>query len=273
MSAPLSLKPGEARTILTADRANMDGRSKRILQKVVDKRPLSDDEVGELEGIVAGDKMMQRALGDRLEPTDQSERTLEVIDDAIRLNNERSEQAIERNNRRQVVLEMRMQHPPMAIRAIAKQLGVTTDTIMRDIKANRAKQAKILDVSNTQLLGQTLSQYDIIHGTAMALVGSYSSPMAKAALLRTALSALDGKTKVMGETGVIHRVPERSEILVAHADRGTVRDRVAKLIHAQEQRTTHTIDLHTPADRIDLDPDLTDAERIVKQDDDDDDDS
>ena len=45
----IKLKASEAAVILRTNQGNIDAAAKRILQKVVDKRPLSEDEIGELE--------------------------------------------------------------------------------------------------------------------------------------------------------------------------------------------------------------------------------
>ena len=250
-SVPLKLKPSEAATILAANAKNMDNRSKRILQKVVDKNPLSDEEIGELEGLVAAGWLAAKLEDGSLSVTDEEEEeTIPLSSDILpskMIMRERMSRRAALEDRRRIVLELRCQHPPVSQVEIARRLKVNRTTIINDIQRIREKQEKTIDHSTSlRLLGQTVDQYDILHGKAMALVDQYSSPMAKAALLRTAISALDSKTRVMGDTGMIVRVPERQEILVAHADAGTVKERVAKLIHAQEQRTSKTLELPPP---------------------------
>ena len=249
-SVPLKLKPSEAATILAANAKNMDNRSKRILQKVVDKNPLSDEEIGELEGLVAAGRLAAKLEDGSLSVTEEEEETIPLSSDLIpskMVLRERMARRAAIEDRRRIVLELRCQHPPVSQVEIARRLKVNRTTIINDIQRIREKQEKTIDHSTSlRLLGQTVDQYDILHGKAMALVDQYSSPMAKAALLRTAISALDSKTRVMGDTGMIVRVPERQEILVAHADAGTVKERVAKLIQAQEQRTSKTLELPAP---------------------------
>lgn len=241
----LKLKPSEAKVILAANVKNMDSRSKRILQKVVDKSPLSDDEIGELEGIVAAGRLELQLLEGKLEDKgSESAAELRNTFEHIEANMERRAKILDR---RRIVMEWRCQHPPVPIKEICKRLNVCIDTVMNDIKRIKESHERAIDASTSiRILGQTVEQYDVLHGKAMHLVDQYSSPMAKAALLRTAISALDSKARLMGETGIIHRVPERQEILVAHADAGTVKERVAKLIHAQEQRTSKTLELPAP---------------------------
>ena len=248
-SLPLKLTPTEAATILKANLNNIDHASKRILQKVVDKRTLSDDEVGTLEGIIANDRVMGRGRREAREENESlmPEGTLALATTRI------SEQKQEALDRQKVVAEWRRQHPPVPIREIAKRLGVHTDTVQTDIKAIRAQNQRILSAElSVQILGETVSQYDVLHGKCMVLADLFTSPMAKAALLRTAISALDSKAKLMAETGIIHRVPERQEILVAHANAGTVKSRVAALMKAQRQRKSDVLELE-PAPLVDAD--------------------
>ncbi len=260
----LALTAPEAATILKANAKNIDTASKRILQKVVDKRPLSEDEIGELEGIVAGAELESAAAKGLLEPGEGGEvlSTTEQIDGKTFPDNNSQERMIEIQDRRRQVLAMRLQHPPVPIRKIAKYFGVANDTICRDLKNLKKEHGRILNGETTlEMLGQTVAQYDLLHGKALQLVDSFSSPMAKAALLRTAISALDSKSRLMGETGVIHRVPERQEILVAHADAGTVRDRVAKLMRAMDERSSPTLVLPEAKPEPPLiDPDLETAD-------------
>jgi hypothetical protein len=233
------LSPEEAAVILRTNESNVDAMTKRLLQKVVDKRALSEEELGELEGITANHQLALAAKEHVLETGEDTPHAL-----ATRKAYKNAERDLAVQARRRMVLELRTQQPPMSIRDIAKRLDCATDTVTKDLQALKENHGKILDSSFTlKILGQTVEQYDILYGKAMALGDHYSSPMAKAAFLRTAISALDSKSKLMGETGIIHRVPERQEILVAHADAGTVRDRVGRLIRAQEQRTSKTIEL------------------------------
>jgi predicted ArsR family transcriptional regulator len=255
MSAPLKLTPREAKTILNANQSNMDSRAKRILQKVVDKRPLSDDEIGELEGIVVIETLVARVAENLEVPPEIAIGTATTIKCAMN-KSERELQIIEARNRRKIVVELRAQHPPVPIREIAKRLGVNADTICEDLKKLRKQHEKVLDgVDTLKILGQTVEQYDIMHGKALAWADAFSSPMAKAALLRTAISALDSKSRLMAETGIIHKVPQRQEILVAHADAGTVRERVAKLIRAQEDRSGDVLELAPVSEEL-VDTDL-----------------
>lgn len=250
----IQLKPEEAAVILRTDEKNVDAQTKRLLQKVVDKRPLSEEELGALEGIVANEMLRKKYQAHALQPGEDTP-------DAKKTRNtfRAIEQDIVQAARRRVVFELRNQHPPFTVREIADKMGIATDTVIRDLRAIRDQHNKVLDGSATiRILGHTCEQYDVLHGKAMALAELYTSPMAKAAFLRTAISALDSKAKLMGETGIIHRVPERQEILVAHADAGTVRDRVARLVHAQEHRTSKTIEL--PAPRAVMDEPLVDAD-------------
>ena len=254
MSAPvLKLTANEAATILKANTLNIDHASKRILQKVVDKRTLSEDEVGILEGIIANDDL-KLAMRSKTDLCDVQDGTTKLTKMQL---SEKRQIAIDRQK---IVAELRNQHPPVTIRDIAERLGVHTDTIQADMRAIREQNSRVLSAElSVQILGETVAQYDVLHGKCMALADKFSSPMAKSALLRTAISALDSKSRLMGETGIIHRVPERQEILVAHADAGTVRSRVAKLIRAQDERKAETIEL-MPAESPLVDADLQEAE-------------
>lgn len=235
MSKRLKLQRDEAEVILRTNEKNIDATTKRLLQKVVDKRPLSEEEIGEIEGIIANAKLqVQIASGEFADdpqvPADpDSERTLLA-------NQKRQEKREKIIARRQLVFEMRCQHPPVTVREICRRLSISMDTCMSDIAAIKAEHSKVLSETGENLakLGGTVAQYDLIYRKAMSLGDSYTSPMAKAAFLRTAISALDSKSRLMGDTGIIQRVPERQEILVAHADAGTVRERAAKLLEAQK---------------------------------------
>lgn len=242
MSKRITLKAEEAAVILRTNEANVDATTKRLLQKVVDKRPLSEEEIGELEGIVANQQLLQEhkdsALAEGADTPDAK---------VTRHNFKRAERDLAVQSRRQTILEMRTQHPPVPIRAIAERLGISTDTVCKDIDAIRERHSKILDgTMSVALLGQTCQQYDVLYGKAMALAEKYTGAQAKAAFMRTAISALDAKGRLMADTGVIQRVPERHEVLVA--DAGSVMDRVAKLAAAQAKRTSDVIDV-TPRAR------------------------
>lgn len=264
MSKRLKLQRAEAEVILRTNEKNVDATTKRLLQKVVDKRPLSEEEIGEIEGIVANANLqVQIASGEFAEdPPDQAppDKESEVELEELRKREAKKEKIVAR---RQLVFEMRCQHPPVTVREICKRLSISMDTCMKDIQAIKLTHAQILSETGENLakLGGTVAQYDLIFRKAMTLSDSYTSPMAKAAMMRTALTALDGKTRLMGDTGIILRVPERQEILVAHADAGTVRERAAKLMQAQEQRTSSTIELPRieAATRTEMD-DAVDAE-------------
>ncbi len=255
MSGRLKISPEEAKVILRTNEKNVDASTKRLLQKVVDKRPMSEEEIGELEGIIVNAQLVgqhNHALNNIAAETDNKLAKLT-----------RRELEISIENRRRIIAELRSQQPPLSVRKIAEKLDVTTATVMNDINAIRAQHERIMDSSKTlEMLGQTVNQYDILHGKAMALCDSFSSPMAKAAFLRTAISALDSKSKLMGETGIIHRVPERQEILVAHADAGTVRQRIEKLIRAQETRAAPVLELGSPK----KEPELIDADLVTVDD-------
>lgn len=245
MSKRLKLQREEAEVILRTNEKNVDATTKRLLQKVVDKRPLSEEEIGEIEGIIANAKLqVSIATGTfedesaQLPPDARSE--IELRDKLKR--DEKRDRILAR---RQIIFEMRCQHPPVTVREICKRLSISMDTCMKDIAAIKDTHAKIMSETDENLtkLGGTIAQYDLIYRKAMTLADNYTSPMAKAAMLRTCLSALDSKSRLMGDTGIILRVPERQEILVAHADAGTVRERAAKLMAAQEERTSDVIDL------------------------------
>jgi hypothetical protein len=246
MSKRLKLQRAEAEVILRTNEKNIDATTKRLLQKVVDKRPLSEEEIGEIEGIVANAQLqVQINTGDfQDDPVDQAppDKESEAELEAVRKREAKKERVIAR---RQLVFEMRCQHPPVTVREICKRLSISMDTCMSDIQAIKLTHQQVLSETGENLakLGGTVAQYDLIFRKAMTLSDAYTSPMAKAAMMRTALTALDGKTRLMGDTGIILRVPERQEILVAHADAGTVRERAAKLMQAQEQRTSNTIEL------------------------------
>lgn len=248
------LKPAEARVILDTDAKNFDATTKRLLQKVVDKRPLSEEEKGELEGIMAAHKLHEDVTslskdrgdgeGNGMPEPMAAGQVARKIDQ--RLNHKwtdpvRLYQAAEENeelwDRRRVVMEMRSQHPPVSLNKIAEKLGIDHATVRRDILQSRRRYASVLGQKFTlQMLGRTVDQYDVILGRAMSMIDQFSSPMAKAAFLRTAVSALDSKTRLMTETGIIQRVPERTEMLVAHANIGSVRERVQNLMIALKER-------------------------------------
>jgi DNA-binding Lrp family transcriptional regulator len=251
MSAPsLKLTANEAATILKANLGNIDHASKRILQKVVDKRTLSDDEIGTLEGIVANQGASDAEKNYALVPAGTKKLT----------EFETSEIKLADIDRQKLVAELRRQHPPVPMREIATRLGVGLDRVFRDVKAIEKRNSAILNAEHSiQILGETVAQYDVLHGKCMALADKFTSPMAKSALLRTAISALDSKTRLMGETGIIHRVPERQEMLVVHADAGTVRSRVAALMRAQAERKSDTFELPPEPAQL-VDADLTEAE-------------
>jgi len=226
--------------------------AKKILQKVVDKKRLSENEVGDLEGIIANEKL-NRCLntGDMPTATARTSKAPLAVK-KTRMAFRKIDDEIAVFDRRRQVMEYRMQHPPMTVRAIAAKMEISVPTVLNDMQAIRDRHNRILDTRHTmRLLGQTVEQYDILHGKALALADSFTSPMAKAALLRTAISALDSKSRLMGETGVIHRVPERQEILVAHTNVGSVKERVARLIRAQEERTSPTLELPAAEDDAD----------------------
>jgi hypothetical protein len=244
MSKRFKLDPEAAAVILRTNENNVDAATKRLLQKVVDKRPLSEEEIGELEGIQANHQLLEEAKTKDIEPA--GDQTAAV---ATRFNFKKAERDLAVQSRRRLVLELRTQHPPVTIREIARRLEISTDTVQKDIDAIKETHAKVLDGALTlHILGQTCEQYDILYGKAMALAEKFTSPMAKAAFIRTAISALDSKSRLMGETGIIHKVPERHEHLVAAVNGGaTVRDRVSKLIIAQEQRTSPILEIKQPA--------------------------
>ncbi len=238
----MKLSAEEASVILRSNEKNVDAITKRLLQKVVDKKTLSEEEIGELEGIVANETLRKTHQAMALAPDADTP-------DAIvtRTNFKKMERDVSVQARRRIIVELRTQQPPVPIRQIAERLNIATDTVCKDIAAIREQNREILDGSKTlEILGQTCTQFDILYGKAMTLMEQYSGPMAKAAFLRTAISALDSKAKLMGETGIIHRVPERLEVDVNDQRAGNVRDKVARLVHAMDQRTSSTIELPPP---------------------------
>lgn len=201
----MNLTADQAKIVLASDATNVTEHEKRLLQKVVDKKPLSDAERGKLEGVMAkanSDQLRIRTAASAGKAEARKTKSTIAIgtkDFAIAA-------------RRRLVLELRMRHPAPSISAIAEELKVNRDTIWRDICALRKEHAEVLDGrANMELLGQTLAQYDILHGKSMALAEQFSGPNAKATLLRTAGAALDSKTRLMADTGVIRRAPVKTE--------------------------------------------------------------
>ena len=266
MSKRLKLQREEAEVILRTNEKNVDATTKRLLQKVVDKRPLSEEEIGEIEGIVINAKLQVAVATGTFQTDDQAPPDPES--EASLIANQKRQEVKDRiAARRQIVFEMRCQHPPVTVRDICKRLSISMDTCMSDIAAIKKEHATVLSQTDENLtkLGGTVAQYDLIYRKAMTLGDQFTAPMAKAAFLRTAISALDSKARLMGDTGIIQRVPERQEILVAHADAGTVRERAAKLMAAQEERTSDVIELPKLKERRDEIDDAVEREMEDEQ--------
>lgn len=106
-----------------------------------------------------------------------------------------------------MVLELRCQWPPMGIRQIAEKLGITRSIVWDDLQALKAIHRDMLDGRDTaEMVGKTIDQWDIIIGKAMAGVETYSNPLHKAAMLRTASRGLEMKMDLLKETGLIEQM-------------------------------------------------------------------
>ena len=115
--------------------------------------------------------------------------------------------------RRQLILEMRFRHPPVTIRDIGKKLGISTTTVMLDLKAIRTSNAKLLNCPDGRdLLAETLAKFELIAAKCMTLADSHAGTQAKTGFIRAATTALEAKNKLMLDAGIIERAPARTTI-------------------------------------------------------------
>lgn len=116
--------------------------------------------------------------------------------------------------RRRMVLELRCQWPPLGIRQIAEQLGISRNVVWDDLQALKQVHSDMLDGRDTaEIVGRTLDQWDIIIGKAMKGVETYSSPLHKAAMLRTASRGLEMKMKLLEQTGLMAQMGKTLDTL------------------------------------------------------------
>lgn len=183
----------QARIVLTADDANLSDHTRRVLRKVATGKQLTAKERGVIEGIVLNAKLGQSGT-----TAPDADATPE-------------EQEFTRANRLVMVMERRMRYPPMTIREIATELGVSKNTVLEDVKEMNSRFTAFSAEKAQGELAKALAGYDLIIAENRALAAHYTSPQAKAAFLNIAERAQANKAKLMGETGVIRLAAKRIE--------------------------------------------------------------
>ena len=234
---PTNLTPADAKTIIKADDSNAVKREAEIVERVAQGRALTAETRGELEGTILNAEMAQistttatsKDAGKHRSPGKHAARDLAIA------------------ARRQLVLEARTHYPPFTIRQIAERLKIAVQTVMRDIAALREQNAHILDGSaNAEILGRAFMQLDILYGKAISQAENYTSPTSKAQFQRNAAQALEAKIKLMLDTGVLKKAPDRQEVTVKGDATSPVAwtkmEKVAAL-RAQLRRPLHRNDL------------------------------
>lgn len=109
--------------------------------------------------------------------------------------------------RRETVWEMLVRGVPQVV--IAKTLNVHRNTIANDVKELRRthrKEVKDNDVHET--LGDSVAKFDEIFKYAMQEYSTVEKPREKAQFLEKALSAMDKKTRLLVETGVLPKAAQ-----------------------------------------------------------------
>ena len=92
---------------------------------------------------------------------------------------------------------------------IAEMLGVHRNTVANDVKElrkNHREDVKDADVHDE--LGDTVAKYDEIFKYAMAEYSTADKPRERAQFMDKALAALDKKTRLMVETGVLPKAAQ-----------------------------------------------------------------
>jgi hypothetical protein len=191
---PIELTAAQARTVLKANRANIPKHTAALLSKVARNKPLTDRERGLLEGVIVNAERKRREGQNgtkRRAGADRMGRTERDFAVAVR---------------RRRVLECRMRMLP--VRDIAAELGIDKKTVCADLKALEKEFAAFAPTENRALLAQQIAQMDILIGENTAMAAKFTAPSAKAAFLRNAAQAMQDKTRLLENVGVIKVVPK-----------------------------------------------------------------
>jgi len=122
----------------------------------------------------------------------------------------RGKEGLER--RRMIVLDMKMRG--MRPNGIAKVLKVHRNTILRDMKWLRKNRAMRLEEDPPmEQTGDLISLYEEIAMQAIQSSHVAETEATKASFMQVALKALDLKAKLMLDTGLIQKAPEKHEHL------------------------------------------------------------
>ncbi len=205
------LTPADAQVVLQADTANAAKPNKALVEKVAEGRGLTPTERDDLEGTIANAQVVQLTASiaetsTKFAPGKHQHKRTREKDLAVA-------------SRRQLIMEYRSQHPPIQIRDIAKRLGISPATVMKDIAALRIRHSQFMEgMDGMEIIGRTLDQYDMLAGKQQALAESYTSPKAKAAMLKNVQSCLEAKANLMADVGLIRRAPARIDNRHANAD-------------------------------------------------------
>ena len=201
------LTPEEATTVLAANAKNLPDDVTAALRQVASGQPLETKQREILESIVAEGKAKQNATATAREadPKDRPEKK-------IGRNGKKRERDLAVHARRLLILDMRFRHPPVPMRQIAKDLNISTNTVVADMNAIRRDNAELLSGNaGRDLLGETLARYELIAGKAMTMAEDHKGTNAKARFLRTATDALEAKTRLALDAGVIRKAPTKIE--------------------------------------------------------------
>ena len=109
--------------------------------------------------------------------------------------------------RRDTVWEMLVRGVPQVV--IAKTLNVHRNTIANDVRElRRTHREDVADNDVHDTLGDAVAKFDEIFKYAMQEYSTVEKPREKAQFLEKALSAMDKKTRLLVETGILPKAAQ-----------------------------------------------------------------
>ena len=175
------LSATDIETVLAADPSTKGPDETTMVKKVASGQPLTTAERGHLET--------------RLVESEVQQTEVEVVREAgnsrKRGNGRARAKDLAIRERRRLVMKKRLVWPPTPIKQIAKELGVSENTVMSDLEDIRNEHVEIFSGRRSaELAGTLIEQYDAIANEALRCAAGITNPTSKSRMMTAATRAL-----------------------------------------------------------------------------------
>lgn len=120
------------------------------------------------------------------------------------------------DSRRQILIRLRMTHPPLSIRQIAERLKCSPDTVMKDIRFLRTQfSAEYFAENNRAAVARACAELQALAAQFLTEAENLKPPARfateRSSLYGRALQALDQRNSIMMECGIISKAAIKIE--------------------------------------------------------------